>query len=630
MKNFYLLTAVLFVSGSIFGQRTASEPFSEFSPEPHTKADTEYRKGPSTSTGIQKSAGDTIFYEDFANGLAGNNGVGAWTTGGPDGALWLQDFDGPGGDFSDPAEIITSTTAANGFMIFDSNLANDGCAAPCTVRDGWLISPTMDLSATPYLHLVIEQAFRWCCSDDTPHFIDISSDGGATWPTRVALNESFGANVDGPTNTISVNIGPGIAADPSMARFRISHDGSASGNVTHYHWQIDDISLVESPTNNLELTSYMYDEWFFDLSADFSTLEFATYPSSQVRPLTMKGNVLNDGTAAQSNVTLDVEVTDDNSSSVFSGSDFLASLAPSSNDSIYVLGYTPSGNTGRFTVDFTLSSDSIDGDPSNNVGQKWFEVSDYIFARDTGSLDNNIDNQGEAYEVGNWFNIQNNDELLYGIDVAIDDASDVGTIIGGILYDSARDPIEETDEYEITSSDLNGTGDANFVTLLFSSPVDLFQGEDYLITVVHFGGQDNVVVGTSGRSPAQTSSLYDNTIPDWFYITNTPMVRMNFNPSVGIEDVAFEHGIKLGQNFPNPFGDMSQISFEVDQAMEVTFEIHDLTGKLVHYTDLGKVIPGNHTIDISASELGDGVYFYSLTTNTNSLTKRMVILDSGN
>jgi hypothetical protein len=42
-----------------------------------------------------------FFYEDFANGLNGNNGVGAWTTTGVDSALWLYDLDGPNGNFSD-------------------------------------------------------------------------------------------------------------------------------------------------------------------------------------------------------------------------------------------------------------------------------------------------------------------------------------------------------------------------------------------------------------------------------------------------------------------------------------------------------------------------------------------------
>ena len=62
--------------------------------------------------GIAKAAGDTVFYDDFANGLAGNNNVGAWSRGGPNGIIWKYDTDGPLGAFSNATEIITSTTAA--------------------------------------------------------------------------------------------------------------------------------------------------------------------------------------------------------------------------------------------------------------------------------------------------------------------------------------------------------------------------------------------------------------------------------------------------------------------------------------------------------------------------------------
>ncbi len=257
-------------------------------------------------------------------------------------------------------------------------------------------------------------------------------------------------------------------------------------------------------------------------------------------------------------------------------------------------------------------------------------LSSYTFARDTGALDGNYDNQGEAYELGNWYNIQNATELLYGIDVAIDDASVVGTIIYGIIYDAARDPIDVTEEYEIQAGDLNAAGGSTFVTLPFSTPVDVFEGEDYLIMFGHFGGVDNVEIGTSGISPAQSSLIYDQPIDTWFFVTRTPMVRMNFNPSVGIEDEVFEHGIRLDQNFPNPFSGNSQITFEVDQTMNVAFEIHDLTGKMVQYMDLGKVTPGEHIMNIPADELSDGVYFYSLTTDDHSLTKRMIVLSNSN
>jgi len=49
---------------------------------------------------------------------------------------WIYSTTGPQGPFD--IGIITSTTAGNGFMIFDSDL---NCEGP---QDVWLISPSFD------------------------------------------------------------------------------------------------------------------------------------------------------------------------------------------------------------------------------------------------------------------------------------------------------------------------------------------------------------------------------------------------------------------------------------------------------------------------------------------------------
>ena len=86
-------------------------------------------------------------------------------------------------------------------------------------------------------------------------------------------------------------------------------------------------------------------------------------------------------------------------------------------------------------------------------------------------------------------------------------------------------------------------------------------GMDYMAVVQCFG---NARVSTNGSSPAQTSFIfYDNgTGPDWYYTTQTPMVRMvvgqNFN--VGLEDASESAGTSLGQNMPNPTRDQTNIT----------------------------------------------------------------------
>ena len=83
---------------------------------------------------FQATNENVLFYEDFANGFDGNNGVGAWTaedTG--EGQIWQHvDLAGngfyvdgtasgvqpPAGEFSTNIGPLNSTTAANGWMIF--------------------------------------------------------------------------------------------------------------------------------------------------------------------------------------------------------------------------------------------------------------------------------------------------------------------------------------------------------------------------------------------------------------------------------------------------------------------------------------------------------------------------------
>ena len=56
---------------------------------------------------------------------------------------------------------------------------------------------------------------------------------------------------------------------------------------------------------------------------------------------------------------------------------------------------------------------------------------------------------------------------------------------------------------------------------------------------------------------------------------DTPMVRMNFDPSIGIAEEVSETGAILGQNMPNPFDNNSTINFELANTSDVQFEFVD-------------------------------------------------------
>lgn len=572
-----------------------------------------------------KSAGNAIWLEDFANGWP--NG---WTTQDPSGLCpWKWTTNGShgfwngnnnGADYDDP---LNSTTAANGFLISDVDSANHfnfGQPSGTTYQyfDTRFTTTAIDLSANPGILLEFEQSFRM--NNDVDLEVSVSNDS-TNWTTWTVQGNTASNDVSDDPDLVQLNISA-VAGGQSTVYIRIGW------NSRVYFWMIDDMRIVEAPANDLRLLNNHFNEWDFGTSPNFSTLEFTNYPSSQVRPLPFRTVFENFGMDTQTGVTLSVDVTDDMSNNVFSGSSNSIDLAGNSIDSLYVNGYTPSGNTGRFTIDYNVAQDQMDESPVNNAGKRWFEVSDFIFARDTAALAGSYSNEGGAYEYGNWFNIQNNDEVLYGVDVVLDDSSIPGTIIYGAIYDGNRDLIEYTEEYELQTSDLNAFGGNQATTLVFDTPIDLIEGQNYLVMMGHYGGVDDVFIGTSGYSPAQSSLLYDAPLNEWFYVTTTPMVRMNFNPSVGLEDLAFQSGVRLGQNMPNPYNGNTRIAYEIDQAMNTSFEVHDITGKLVFTKQLGRMGPGIHQLTFSAVDFSPGVYYYSLQTEEHRITKKMIV--SGN
>ncbi len=644
MKLQYTAILALLVAGSANGQWVrphAMKPSRNVNEEGKLVADKGHQ-------GVAKAAGDTVFYDNFANGLQGNNGVGAWSRSGANGNIWKYDTDGPLGAYSTAAEIITSTTAANGFMIFDADRANSDTTvnpptalANFTTWDGYLVSPVLDLSATQQVHLTFQMRMRWCCSTASGHFVDVSTDGGATWPTRLEVRkEGHNTNVDPGTYTVWLNLAPAIAGNASNVRFRIAWEGSFTTNMSHYHWQVDDIAIVESPDNDVVLKNTQYDDYFNDGAVFDSSgfnIEYSIYPYSQLRELTLKSRVQNDGAATQTNVTMAVDVTNTGGTSVFTGSGAIPSLTAGTLDSIQVDGFTPpSGVTDTYEVNYTLTSDAADERPDDNVKTLSFQVKEYEYAYDLGARNgrqSNTDDLGNPleYSIGNIFSITN-DGTAYGVKIAVaanatGQASPVGEQIQGTVYDANLDPIAETDLHTIVTADLNQNNQAKFISLPFLSPLDVTAGDELFVTMQYFGGAAPVYVATSGLSATAAGLLLDpaETNP-LFLISGRPMVRLVFDPTMGIADADRQNGVGLGQSFPNPARDIVTIPFELTTGSRVVIEMHDVSGKLVRVLESGNRSAGAHRLEVNVRDLNEGVYFYTLTTDNVRLTKRMTVV----
>lgn len=82
----------------------------------------------------------------------------------------------------------------------------------------------------------------------------------------------------------------------------------------------------------------------------------------------------------------------------------------------------------------------------------------------------------------------------------------------------------------------------------------------------------------------------------------------------------------LEQNFPNPFNPVTTIGYRVPESGEVTLTVYNLIGQEIATLVSEYQVPGSYTATFNAATLPSGTYFYRLTVNRFSQTKKMVLL----
>ncbi|MCX7832875.1 MAG: M1 family aminopeptidase [Ignavibacteria bacterium] len=82
----------------------------------------------------------------------------------------------------------------------------------------------------------------------------------------------------------------------------------------------------------------------------------------------------------------------------------------------------------------------------------------------------------------------------------------------------------------------------------------------------------------------------------------------------------------LGQNYPNPFNSTTKIDIEILEYTEVKLEIYDILGRKIDVLINEKLKPGKYTIGYTPKNLSTGLYFYKLSTQQFTETKKMVFV----
>jgi hypothetical protein len=645
MINRLLLFVALFstvnIAFSQFEQQAQHYPSLPIEGKGSAKKPTPYLKAP----------GDIIFSETF------NGSIGTFTASGPDAAVWQFDTDGPDGQYSSPTniDIITSTTASNGFMIFDADLSNPGAAADFVSRSGSLVSPVINLTTTPNAVLVFEHDYRHCCSNQFFVAVDVSDDGFNTFTTFNVSEPGFGVNLRAGTVLTEVNLSPFLASgiDLTNFQFRFNFDGSTN-TTSHYYWQIDDVYLIEQYPYELSIKNL----WLGDIVTDFETTETTQELAGE---LIVQAALKNLGTDIPANIRLKTRVLSSDLTEVFNAAGgTLSNNFTLVNDTIlFNTGFDLSTLAiGTYTIETTIEHDQTDGILTNNMFERTFVMSENTLAsfnQDQLLYQNSI---GYVYGprdpagsvdmlVGSIFYLPI-DKEIQGFDIALAtgrtgfETTEGDEIILSIWEYKPENPQAERFTYVVgdygylSNSSMLTNNASSFYSFDFQNATGsagsytLEGGKSYLAAFSHFGGTGRYLwywstVTDDDYSTWTNGPFGANQARNWFTLGYDPLIKVNFTvpPAAGIQEKNNE--VYNFSMFPNPSSDKAEFHYTLNNNSTVSYKIYDVAGKEIFNSKISEESEGKHSFEIKTSNFSEGIYNLVLKVNDSYTTHKLVI-----
>ena len=113
------------------------------------------------------------------------------------------------------------------------------------------------------------------------------------------------------------------------------------------------------------------------------------------------------------------------------------------------------------------------------------------------------------------------------------------------------------------------------------------------------------------------------------YVGSAPdMGAFEYGASGGVDDDFSDvpEDFSLFQNYPNPFNPVTTISYELPKTGVVRLSIYNIKGQLVETLVNEQRSPGSYSATWYANDVSSGLYFYKLTTENQTITKKMLLL----
>ncbi len=152
-------------------------------------------------------------------------------------------------------------------------------------------------------------------------------------------------------------------------------------------------------------------------------------------------------------------------------------------------------------------------------------------------------------------------------------------------------------------------------SFLSTGPVNMNPGDTQIIVAAQV-----IARGTSSLNSVTLLKQYTSIVKQYYdsCYSFIPIGIKNQNEIV--------YNYALYQNYPNPFNPKTRIVFTIPKQENVRIEIYDITGKLIEVLADKNYKQGKHYIEWDGSNFSSGVYFYRLTTQDYSETRKMVLI----
>jgi hypothetical protein len=93
-----------------------------------------------------------------------------------------------------------------------------------------------------------------------------------------------------------------------------------------------------------------------------------------------------------------------------------------------------------------------------------------------------------------------------------------------------------------------------------------------------------------------------------------------------IDEVGQLNKFGLQQNYPNPFNPSTNFEFQIADFGLVSLKVFDVLGREIQTLVNEEKSPGSYKVELNASSLASGIYFYELRAHNFSSIKKMILL----